>query len=188
MKKGNNKLGGNKKFQEQPFSMLLKEDETLSDLRREHALKSKSERKTTADFEYHASMASDLFNDALTILTVGSLEYQVGRIKEAMDLFLALTKLPEKDKELSTIIDKAGDFLIDNDDFKNALELYMAAEEMFPNNALYLIGSGYCLGKLERNMDSVKKYKSAIELEPNNYEYLNDLGYSLLEAGPLDEN
>lgn len=102
-----------------------------------------------------------------------------------MDLFLNLTKLPE-DEELSTIIDKAGDFLIDNDDFENALKLYTADEKTFPNNALYLIGSGYCLSKLGRYMDSVKKHKCAVELEPNNYNHLNDLGYTLLEAGEFD--
>ena len=104
-----------------------------------------------------------------------------------MDLVLTLTKLPKDTEELSTIIDKAGDFLIDNGDFNNALILYAAAEKAFPNNALYLIGSGYCLGKLGRYMDSVKKHRYAVVVEPNNYKHLNDLGYSLLEAGKFEE-
>ena len=104
-----------------------------------------------------------------------------------MDLFLTLTKLPKDTEELSTIIDKAGDFLIDNDDFDNALILYTAAEKAFPNNALYLIGSGYCLGKLGRYMDSVEKHRYAVVVEPNNYKHLNDLGYSLFEAGKFEE-
>jgi len=212
----NNKLDGNKKFQKLPFSTLVKKDKELLGIRREYALKSKSERRAAADFEYHSEMANDLFNDALAktgeegfgrsywpaavtslaidplyapaILTVGSIEYQVGRIEEAMDLFLTLTKLPEdEEEELSTIIDKAGDFLIDNDDFENALNLYTAAEKMFPNDVLYLNGSGYCLGKLGHYMASVKKHRCAIVIEPNNYKHLNDLGYSLLEAGKFDE-
>lgn len=105
-----------------------------------------------------------------------------------MKLFLTLTRLSEDEEDLSTIIDKAGDFLIDNDDFGNSLNLYTTAEKAFPNNVLYLIGSGYCLGKLGRYLDSVKKHKCAVVLEPNNYKHLNDLGYSLLEAGEFDES
>ena len=211
----NSRSDGNSKFQKQPFSILVKNDRELSDIRREYASKSKSERRKAADREYHWEAANELFNDALAktgeegfgrsywpaaviplaidplyapaILTVGSIEYQVGRIEEAMNLFLTLMKLPEDEEELSTIIDEAGDFLIDNDDFGNALNLYTAAEKAFPNNALYLTGSGYCMSKLGRYMGSVKKHRCAVVLEPNNYEHLNDLGYSLLEAGKLDE-
>lgn len=211
----NSKSDGNKKFQKLPFSTLVKKDKELLAIRREYALKSKSERRAAAEWEYYSEMATSLFNDALAkigkegfgksywpagvisltidplyapaILTVGSIEYQVGRIEEAMKLFLSLTKLPEDEEELSTIIDNTGDFLIDNDDFENALKLYTAAEKAFPNNALYLIGSSYCLGKLGRYMESVEKCRCAIILEPNNYKYLNDMGYSLLEAGKFDE-
>lgn len=211
----NIKSDGNEKFQKLPFSILVKKDKQLSDIRREYALKSKSKRRNAAVWEYQSDAANDLLNNALAkigreglgtsywpsgvvslaidplyapaILTVGSIEYQIGRINEAMKLFLTLTQLPADEEDLSTIIDKAGDFLIDNDDFENALNLYTAAEKAFPNHTLYMSGSGYCLGKLGRYIDSVEKYKSAIVLEPNNYEYLNDLGYSLLEAEKFDE-
>lgn len=212
----NSTSDGNNKFQKQPFSILVKNDRELSNIRREYASKSKSERRKAADWEYHSEIANRYFNNVLAktgeegfgkpywpaaiisltidplyapaILTVGSIEYQVGRINEAMKLILTLTKLPENEDDLSTIIDKAGDFLIDNDDFENALKMYTAAEKMFPNNALYLIGSGYCMGKLGRYMDSVKKHRCAVALEPDNYMHLNDLGYSLLEAGKFDES
>jgi len=211
----NSKSDGNNKFQKLPFLTIVKKDKELSNIRREYASKSKFERRKAADWEYHSEIANGFFNDALaktgkegfgrsywpsgvislaidplyapTILTVGSIEYQVGRIKESMDLFLTLTKLPKDTEELSTIIDKAGDFLIDNDDFDNALILYTAAEKAFSNNALYLISSGYCLGKLGRYMDSVKKHRYAVVVEPNNYKHLNDHGYSLLEAGKFEE-
>ena len=49
------------------------------------------------------------------------------------------------------------------------------------------IGSGYCLEKLGRYGESVKKHRRADALEPDNYEILNDLGYALLEAGEFDE-
>jgi len=203
------------KFQKLPFSVLVRKDKDLLGIRSEYALKSKSERRMAADWEYHSEIAAELFSNAMTnagehepgssywspgitalaidplyapaILTVGSLEYMAGRIEEAMNLFMTLTELPEDEDELNTIIDKAGDFLIDNDDYENALALYSAAEKAYPKDALYLIGSGYCLGKLGRYEDSVEKHRCADSLEPNNYKHLNDFGYALLEAGRFDE-
>lgn len=209
---------GTEKFQKLAFSVLVEKDEDLSSLRSKYASESKSERRLAADREYHAGIAEELFSNVLAragqsesglgrsnwpsgisalaidplyapaILTVGSHEYLFGRVDEAMNLFLTLTKLPKDEEDLSEIIDKAGDFLIDNDDYDNALALYSAAERAYPKVALYFIGSGYCLGKLGRYADGVEKHRQADLLEPNNYEHLNDLGYSLLEAGRFDES
>jgi hypothetical protein len=82
-----------------------------------------------AQWEYDSSMASDLFNTALlksgahtlpqpkwpagflalaigplfapALLTVGSLEYQHGFVKEAMELFLSLTRLPNNEEDIA---------------------------------------------------------------------------------------
>ena len=40
------------------------------------------------------------------MLTVGSLEYQYGRVEEAMILFLELTTLPADTEDLPKIIDR----------------------------------------------------------------------------------
>jgi tetratricopeptide (TPR) repeat protein len=206
---------GMTKFENSPFVVLVEEDRNLAALRREHASKPAKERRMAADWEYHSEMAGGIFNDALAragqeglgesfwppgivalaidpmyapaILTVGSIEYQLGRVEEAMKLFITLTTLPKDEEELEIIIDKAGDFLIDQDDYENALVLYSAAERAYPNETIYLSGSGYCLGKLGRHEDSVKKYRHANTLEPDNFKHLNDLGYSLFEAGKFDE-
>jgi tetratricopeptide (TPR) repeat protein len=104
-----------------------------------------------------------------------------------MELFLTLTKLPENEEDLAEIIDKAGNFLLDHEDFKNALELYLSGERAYPNQALHYIGSGYCFYKLGNIEEAIRKEWRAVELEPDNHLYLNDLGYSLLEAGLLEE-
>ena len=206
---------GMTKFENWPFSVLVKEDRDLAALRREYASKPAQGRRKAADWEYHSEMAGEIFNNALAragqegfgksfwpagivplaidplyapaILTVGSIEYQVGRVEEAMKLFITLATLPEDEEDLVIIVDKAGDFLIDQDDYENALALYSAAEKAYPDETVYLNGSGYCLGKFGRYEDSVKKHRRADALEPNNYKHLNDLGYSLFEAGKLDE-
>ncbi|MEA2039848.1 MAG: tetratricopeptide repeat protein [Thermodesulfobacteriota bacterium] len=206
---------GMTKFEKVPFSVLVKEDRDLATLRREYASKPAGERRKAADWEYHSEMAGTMFNDALAragqegfgksfwpsgvvalaidpmyapaILTVGSIEYQIGRVEEAMRLFITLTMLPKDEEDLVIIIDKAGDFLLDQDDYENALALYSAAEKAYPRETVYLNGSGYCLGKFGRYEDSVKKHRRVDALEPNNYKHLNDLGYSLFEAGKFDE-
>ena len=104
-----------------------------------------------------------------------------------MEMFLTLTKLPENEEDLAVIIDKAGDFLLDQKDIKNALELYLSGERAYPNQALHYIGSGYCFYKLGNIEKVTLKERRAVELEPDNYRHLNDLGYSLLEAGLIQE-
>ena len=197
------------------FSMLITWDSGLKSLRLEYAHAALQKRRMAAQWEYDSSMASDLFNMALltsvaetlpqskwppgflalaidplfapALLTVGSSEYQHGFVKEAMELFLTLTKLPENEEDLAEIIDKAGNFLLDHEDFKNGLELYLSAERAYPTQALHYIGSGYCFYKLGNIEESIRKERRAVELEPDNYLHLNDLGYSLLEAGLLEE-
>ena len=206
---------GMTKFENLPFSVLVKEDRDLAFLRRDYASKPARERRMAADWEYYSEMAGGMFNNALAragqeglgksfwpsgivalaidplyapaILTVGSIEYQLGRVEEAMKLFITFTTLPEDEEDLVIITDKAGDFLIDQDDYENALALYSAAEKAYPHETVYLNGSGYCLGQLGRYEDAVKKQRRADALEPDNYKHLNDLGYSLFEAGKLDE-
>jgi len=61
----NTKPDGNVKFQELPFSILVKKDKELSSFRREYAARSKSERRAAADCEYHSEIADGIFNDAM---------------------------------------------------------------------------------------------------------------------------
>ena len=125
--------------------------------------------------------------DLPVMLTVGSLEYQYGRVEEAMALFLKLTTLPADTEDLQEIIDKAGDFLINQSDYVNAGQLYAAAVRAHPQVALYHVGLGYCAAEGGRMEESVAHHRRADDFEPNSYLHLNDLGYSLLEAGQYDE-
>lgn len=207
--------GGSSELRKLSFLRLVEEDHDLASLRQKYRSKSSKERRMAADWHYHSAISFEMFKTvlahtggkeswlphwpsgvvALTIdpfyapalLTVGSIEYQFGRTEEAMILFMKLTSLPKKEKDLPEIIDKAGDFLLDHKDYGNALKLYLAAERLDPRETIYKIGSGYCLGKLGRHKESVEKHRQAVAREPKNYKHLNDLGYSLLEAGEYEE-
>ena len=160
-------------FDKYSFRECVKKDENLVALRAEYASKSAEERRMAADWEYHSAIAGKTFNEALArvgqaemgepywpvgvlslaidplfapaILTVGSVEYQLGRRDEAIELFLTLTTLPADEPDLLTIIDKAGNFLLDAEDYERARALYAAAEKAFPD-----VGGGTSKAQLRR--------------------------------------
>ena len=193
------------------FSELLRTDPSLRSARHEYAAVSPAHRRAAAQWEYDYAMADGLFAAAIgrigredpppqrfdagvlalaidslfapALLTVGSLEYQYGRVEPAMRLFLRLTTLPQDEPDLVEIVDKAGDFLLDQNDYRNALRLYQAAAEARPAEAAYWAGVGYCLGRLGRKRTAVAAARRAAALEPASAVRLNDLGWALLEAG-----
>jgi hypothetical protein len=138
-----------------PFRELVETEPDLVALGKEHSSMTPKKRRLAAQWQYDSEAAMELFPSGLlesagmsgdgrgkdagvlslaidplhapSLLTVGSMEYQHGRRGEAMMLFLALVKLPADEPDLIVIIDKAGDFLIDSKDYKNALALYEAA-------------------------------------------------------------
>jgi tetratricopeptide (TPR) repeat protein len=197
---------------EMPFHELVQTDPELRKLREEYATQPAEQRRMAAQWAYdsaHASMlmaralkGSDLadpsWHDAAAplaidpeyapaILTVGSLEYQYGRVDEAMLLFLKLPTCRADLDALPEIIDQAGEFLIDAEDLANAEQLYAAAVSAFPQVALYHTGLGYCAGKNGRKEEAVAHARRAVDLEPENCRLLNDLGYSLIELRQYEE-
>lgn len=202
-------------FRELPFSELIKRDRRLAELRREYAQGTAEERRGAAEWAYDESIANHLFNRGLAmagqestvqepwpegitalaidpryapaILTVGSMEYQLGRRDEATTLFRGLLDLPSDTPDLEVIIDKAGEYLLAEKDFERAAGLYAAASTVFPANTAFLVGLGYCLGKLKRLSESVAVHRRALALDPNNRRLLNDLGWALTESGQFDE-
>jgi tetratricopeptide (TPR) repeat protein len=204
-------------FKDHSFEECLRLDSELAATRAEYARKSAKKRRQAAEWEYDSALAARMFSGALAaagqdplsfgeprwpegvlalaidplyapaLLTVGSYEYQLRRKKEARRMFLALATLPSTEPDLPIIIDKAGDFLLDEGDVERARDLYAAAEKAFPDVAMYPVGLGYCLGKLGKLDEAIAKAQRADELEPDNTKHLNDLGWALFEAGRLEE-
>jgi len=124
-------------FEECSFEECLRRDPGLAATRREYAAKSAEQRRKAADFHYHGAIAGRMFNQALAgvgqapfvedrwpegvlalaidplfapaLLTVGSVEHQLGRKEEAMQMFMTLTTLSP-----------------DEPDFEAARDLYAA--------------------------------------------------------------
>lgn len=197
-----------------PFRELIEEDAELKKLRERYADLPAEERRKAAQWAYDSAHASMLMAQAVkekefdwvhpawhdaaaplaidpeyapAMLTVGSLEYQYGRVDEAMAQFLRLTTLPADTEDLTQVIDRAGDFLIDQDDHVHTGQLYAAAARAYPEVALYHGGLGYCAARTGRMEEAVAHHRRAVEFDPNNYLHLNDLGYSLLETGQYGE-
>ena len=72
---------------------------------------------------------------APAMLTVGSVEHQLDRNQEAMDLLLALPASTWDTVDLHKIIDEAGDFLLGQEDYRNAKALYSLATQRHPEVA-----------------------------------------------------
>jgi len=198
-------------FKDIPFSILVKEVKELSDLHNEYAKKSKKQRERAAEYQYNDSYSSTLFNRLIgeesrdfrwtgemvalaidpdyapAILTVGSQEYLYGRKDEAMTHFLKLTTLPKNTEDLTEIIDKAGDFLIQNKDFDNAIVLYASAVRNYPGNPVYHNGLSYCYAKIGDYIKAVEEARITVSLDLENHIYLTDLGWTLVEAHMYDE-
>ncbi|MBW2031918.1 MAG: hypothetical protein JRJ31_22950, partial [Deltaproteobacteria bacterium] len=163
--------------------------------------KSHKERRLAADFQYHASYARRLFDAAIgrdiaeeeqwpeevmalaidptcapALLTIGSYEYIFGRKDKAMIHFLALTKLPEETEELVEIIEKAAGFLVENEEFEDAIRLYLSAISERPNTAVFHNGISHCYGRLGDSSKALQEGRVAVVLDPLNHLYLADLG------------
>ena len=158
MKEGNEvEPGGIHSIEEMPFRELVLRDSDLAALRREHADSEPDERRLAADFVYHRGAAGDVHGPvkntddqsadewrsevtalaiapdyAPAILTVGTLEYELGRHEEALELLDGLTKLSPKTAGLGEILQQAATYLADKGDESAARELLRRAGERLP--------------------------------------------------------
>jgi tetratricopeptide (TPR) repeat protein len=129
---------------------------------------------------------------APAILSLGSVEYQRGRVARGKELFLSLVSLQASsvdggESELVDIIDKAGDFLILAGHYSDGLEIYKAAIECFPDHAVFHQGVCCCAGHEGLYEEAISASENALKLDPENQNYVNDLGWSLFEYGRLAE-
>ena len=104
-----------------------------------------------------------------------------------MDQFMALTTLPPSEPDLAEIIDKAGCFLLDQNDNANATRLYRAATEAYPEVCEHWSSLSYCLGKAGRMEEAVATARKALALKENDPLVLNDLGWTLVLSESFEE-
>ena len=202
-------------LRDMPFAQLVVSVHELAEARREYACKAPEERRAAANWAYDSGMARELFSRALpsaggdagldsgfesgvvalaidprfapALLTVGSIEYQYKRPDAGMELFMFLTTLPSTEPDLAEIVDKAGCFLLDQDDGKNAVRLYRAAAQSYPNVGEHWSGLSYCLGKSGEMEEAVSAARKALALNEDDPYVLNDLGWTLVLAGHHEE-
>lgn len=204
-------------FKNTSFSDLVKKSDELSDIRKEYAQKTSEERRMAASFHYESTIASALFNDALSraggdveesepdwpgevttlaidpefapaILGVGGYAYSYGRINEAMEHFSNLCLISEdKEPDIDKIIEKAADFLCDRAAHDKAIDLVLLASKNNPSNAIYHDLLSYYYGKIKKFDLAIEQGKMAVGLEPKNHEFFSNLGWSYIEFGDFDE-
>jgi len=204
-----------RRLRDMPFVQLVAAVPELADARREYSGKPSEKRRAAAEWAYDSSVAQDLFSRALlragrdadmdpgfdsgvvalaidprfapALLTVGSLEYQHGRPVAAMELFMTLVTLPQTEPDLAEIIDKAGCFLLDQNDTPNATRLYRAATQSYPDVCEHWSNLSYCLGEAGELEAAVAAARKALSMNESDPKVLNDLGWTLVLAGFHDE-
>jgi len=124
---------------------------------------------------------------APAILSMGSVQHQKGRRATGRRLFLSLLDLPDVTPDLCAIIDEAGEFLIQQGEYTDGLDLYRRAVARFPKMALFHQGVGCCAGHEGHHDEAIAASRAALALEPDNQKFVNDLGWSLHQAGTFDE-
>jgi tetratricopeptide (TPR) repeat protein len=119
---------------------------------------------------------------APAILSMGSVEYQRQRRANGKRLLFSLLSLPDETEDLYKIIDEAGSFLIDVNEYAHGLELFRLAARRFPNIAEFQQGIGCCAGHEGFTDEALAASRRAIDLDTRNAAYVSDLGWSLLLA------
>jgi tetratricopeptide (TPR) repeat protein len=198
------------------FSELMEQSEELTEIREEYAHRTPEEIRKAASFQYDSTIASSLFNDALSrvssdqdepqpdwpgevtalaidpefapaILSVGSYEYSYGRIPEAMEHFFYLASISEESEpDIDKIIEKAADFLCNHGSHDKAIELVLYSSKNKPSKAIYHDLLAYYYGKVKDFKKAVNQGRIAVLMEPDNYEFLSNYGWSLIESGYYD--
>lgn len=148
-------------------------------------------RKTESLFAAEAAYANGMFRSALgdrggcidalqrslecmptyapALLSLGSVEYQLGHRTKGWKLFMALLDLPDDTEELCTIIDEAGDFLIQVGRYKDGVELYRHAATRLPRVAFFTrVGAAVratkaCTAKPYRHRKRRSRWKPTIK-------------------------
>jgi Flp pilus assembly protein TadD len=122
---------------------------------------------------------------APAVLSLGSVEYQLGHRAEGRKLLLSLLSMQQSD--WMEIVDKAGTFLIHSKRYADGLELYRAAAERCPDVGVFHQGIGCCADHLGCHEEALEASRRAVELEPDNQRFVNDLGWTLYLSGSLQE-
>lgn len=116
------------------------------------------------------------------VVALGSVEYQLDNSDEGRRLFHSLLELPDDDSDLDEMIDGAGGFLIEQDEYADGLDLYRAAVRRFPEADECWAGLCCCAGHVGENEEAIAAARTACRLEPEKQTHVNDLGWCLFEA------
>jgi tetratricopeptide (TPR) repeat protein len=124
---------------------------------------------------------------APALLTVGSYEYQCKRRSEGLNLLFQLVRLPPDTHDLIPIIDKAGQFLVNENDIHNASKLFDEALHAMPDSPVLMSAMAWALCKAGKQAEALQWYDKILSITPNDSPALSDYGWTLVELNRFDE-
>jgi tetratricopeptide (TPR) repeat protein len=124
---------------------------------------------------------------APALMSVGSVEYQLGRRAKGRKLFLMLLSLPKNTPDIITVIDEAGEFLIQMRNYRDGLDLYRAAAARFPKTAVLHQGIGCCAAHERFFDEAIAASQRAFNLEAGRLEEAQKLLENAIAMDPANE-
>jgi len=124
---------------------------------------------------------------APALLTMGTVQYQLGNPEEGASLFSKLLLAPDDAGDLWEIFDKAGDFLIQEKLYAEGLALFQSAVKKFPERSVLYQGLACCAAHQGVFDQAIDASRMALQLDPDRQTLTSDLGWTLFLAGRLDE-
>lgn len=130
---------------------------------------------------------------APAILTLASIDYQLGDVEQGRQRLLSLLDLPDDESltgtsNLADVLDQAGDFLISRSEYGDGFELYQRASARYPEVAVLHQGLCVCAGREGDHDTALAAAEAALALEPDNQRLVNDLGWTLFERGEYERS
>lgn len=140
----------------------------------------RGERRSIAALK-HALEAMPTYGSA--IVSMGSVEYQAGRIAEGLELFQSLLSLPKNTRDICQIVDEAGRFLTGIGADEDGMPVYRTAVKRDPDVPRYFKELDHCASNAGLREEAVSANQRALNLDPENRELVNDLDWTLVHAG-----
>jgi hypothetical protein len=118
---------------------------------------------------------------APALLTVSSIEYQLGRVGEALNCRCGFSSCRQAQK-IWLRSSKKRVILSSTRRISPMRTTFMRRSVSACLRCLYSIPAWFCLGKLGQRTEAIAAHRRAVELEPQSHLRLNDLGFSLTLA------
>lgn len=104
--------------------------------------------------------------------------FKLGRVKEGLDTALDGINISKRDHDFSLLdilYSDIGWYYIKQNDYNKAIESFIAANDINPQNKYILYDLGYCYKRLKKYDKAIEFFEKGVKVDPNDKEMANQL-------------